>query len=87
LKDLSSNHAGVTGMDSMISKELIKLEIDRVSDERLEELYSVIKSYSQKPTQNGGPSLMSKLREISIEGPEDFSENIDLYLTGEKTID
>jgi len=29
---------------------------------------------------------MSKLKEITIEGPEDFSENIDLYLTGEKTI-
>ena len=71
----------------MISKELIKLEIDRVADERLEELYSVVKSYSQSPAQNGGRSLMSKLREITIEGPEDFSENIDLYLTGEKTID
>jgi hypothetical protein len=29
---------------------------------------------------------MSKLREIAIEAPEDFAENIDLYLTGEKTV-
>jgi hypothetical protein len=29
---------------------------------------------------------MAKLREITIDGPEDFAENIDLYLTGEKTI-
>jgi hypothetical protein len=70
----------------MISKELIKLEIDRVSDERLEELYSVIKRYSQSAAPNGGPSLMSKLREITIEAPEDFAENVDLYMTGEKTI-
>ena len=69
----------------MISKELIKLEIDRMSDERLEELYSVIKSYSERSIQNGGPSFMSKLKEITIEGPEDFAENIDLYLTGEKS--
>jgi hypothetical protein len=70
----------------LISKELIKAEIDRVSDERLEELYSVVKSYSQTSAQNGGPSFMSKLKEITIEGPEDYAENIDLYLTGEKTI-
>ncbi|HKP39002.1 MAG TPA: hypothetical protein VJT71_19240 [Pyrinomonadaceae bacterium] len=71
----------------MISKELIKLEIDRVSEERLEELYSVIKTYSERPAQNGGPSFMSKLKEITIEGPEDFAENIDSYLTGEKSFD
>jgi hypothetical protein len=70
----------------MISKELIKSEIDRVSDERLEELYSIVKSYSQTSAHNGGASLMSKLREITIAAPEDFAENIDLYLTGEKTI-
>lgn len=69
----------------MISKELIKSEIDRVSDERLEELYSVIKTYSERPAQNGGPSFMSKLKEITIEGPKDFAENIDSYLTGEKS--
>jgi hypothetical protein len=44
----------------VISKELIKLEIDRVSEERLEELYSVIKTYSARSAQNGGPSFMSK---------------------------
>lgn len=71
----------------MVSKELIKLEIDRVSDERLEELYCLVKSYSQPPERNGGPSFMSKLREIMIEGPEDFAEHIDLYLTGEKKFD
>jgi hypothetical protein len=71
----------------MISKELIKSEIDRVSDERLEELYSLVKSYSQPPASNGGPSFMSKLREITIEGPEDFAEHVDLYLTGEKKLD
>lgn len=70
----------------MISKELIKSEIEKVPDNRLEELYSLVKTYSQ-PTGNGdGRSFMSKLREITIEGPDDFAENIDLYLTGEKTV-
>lgn len=70
----------------MISKEQLKAEIERVPEERLDELYSVIKNYSQPRTQNGGPSFMSKLKDVTIEGPEDFAENIDLYLTGEKTI-
>ncbi len=70
----------------MISKELIKSEIEKVPEARLEELYSVVRTYSE-PIDNGDVrSFMSKLKEITIEGPEDFSENIDLYLTGEKTI-
>jgi hypothetical protein len=70
----------------MISKELIKIEIEKVPEERLAELYSVVKRYSESPGNGDGKSLMSKLREIVIEAPEDFAENIDLYLTGEKTV-
>lgn len=70
----------------MISKELIKTEVEKVPEDRLAELYSVVKSYTNPPGNGDGRSLMSKLREIAIEAPEDFSENIDLYLTGEKTV-
>jgi hypothetical protein len=70
----------------MISKELIKSEVEKVPEHRLEELYSVVKTYSQPATNRDQRSLMSKLRDIAIEGPEDFAEDIDLYLTGEKTI-
>jgi hypothetical protein len=70
----------------MISKELIKAEIEKVPDERLDILYSVVKEFAQPAPVNGGRSLMSKLREVSIDGPEDFAEKIDLYLSGEKTI-
>lgn len=70
----------------MISKELIKSEIEKVPEDRLEELYSVVKIFAEPSGNGDGASLMSKLRAIRIEGPEDFAENIDLYLTGEKTI-
>jgi len=70
----------------MISKELIKTEIEKVPDDRLAELYSVVKSYANPRGNGDARSLMSKLREIAIEAPEDFAENIDLYLTGEKTV-
>ncbi|HXI24091.1 MAG TPA: hypothetical protein VNG71_09450 [Pyrinomonadaceae bacterium] len=65
---------------------MIKAEIERVPDERLDSLYSVVKEFARPAPVNGGRSLMSKLREISIDAPEDFAENIDLYLSGEKTI-
>ena len=70
----------------MISKELIKSEIEKVPEDRLEELYSVVKIFAEPRSNGDGDSLMSKLRAIRIDGPEDFAENIDLYLTGEKTI-
>jgi hypothetical protein len=60
--------------------------MEKVSEDRLEELYAVVRIYTEPRRNADGPSLMSKLREITIEGPEDFSENIDLYLSGEKTI-
>jgi hypothetical protein len=70
----------------MVTKEIIKSEIERVPEERLEELYEVVKVYSRPETESNGNTLFSKLRKIKIEGPQDFSENLDLYLSGEKTI-
>ena len=70
----------------MVTKEIIKSEIERVPDDRLEELYEVVKNYSATAPENNGGSLFAKLKSISIDGPEDFSENLDLYLSGEKTV-
>lgn len=70
----------------MVTKEIIKSEIERVPEERLEELYEVVKVYSRAETESNGNTLFSKLRKIKIQGPDDFSENLDLYLSGEKTI-
>ena len=69
-----------------ISKELIKSEIEKVPEERLDELYEVVKNYTRgEPSANGKP-LLTRLSAISIDGPEDFAENLDLYLSGEKSI-
>ncbi|MDQ2920838.1 MAG: hypothetical protein M3R52_04370 [Acidobacteriota bacterium] len=70
----------------MVTKEIIKSEIERVPEDRLEELYEVVKIYSRTETENNGDTLFSKLKKISIDGPVDFSENLDMYLSGEKTI-
>ena len=71
----------------MTTKELIKAEVDRVSEEDLEELYSLVKSFTEAKVQGTKQSLMSRLKRIKIQGPEDFAANIDLYMNGEKRIE
>ncbi len=60
----------------MVTKEMIKSEVDRLPEERLEEIYEVVKYYSRPATPSTG-GLLSKLMKITIDGPEDFSESID----------
>lgn len=42
---------------------------------------------SDQSEQSSKKSLMWKLKQIKIDGPEDFAENLDLYLSGEKRIE
>lgn len=39
-----------------------------------------------EPTNTAKPSLLSALKQIKISAPEDFSENLDAYLSGEKHV-
>jgi len=71
----------------MITKEEIKSEIEKVPEERLAELYQIIRRFTQSRPSPSQPSLMSKLRRVRISAPPDFSENVNLYLIGEKTIE
>jgi hypothetical protein len=71
----------------MVTKEEIKSEVEKVPDERLPELYQNVKRFSQPEQSGSGQTLMSKLRRVRISVPPDFSENIDLYLSGEKIIE
>ena len=68
----------------MTTKELIQAEIDRISEEDLGELYSLVRDFTQLKQQGRKQSLMSKLKAIRIDAPEDFSTNFDLYASGEK---
>ncbi len=71
----------------MITKELLHLEIDSLSDEYNEELYRVIKGFAATKTNGRNPSFMSKLKSIQIDAPEDFAANLDLYMSGEKRVE
>ena len=71
----------------MSTKELIKAELDRVNEEDLDELYRLVKGFAESKKLSSNQSLMSKLRSIKINAPEDFSTNFDLYVSGEKSAD
>ena len=66
----------------MVTKEEVKSEIEKVPEERLAELYQIVKRFAQSRPISSEPTLMAKLRRVRINAPSDFSENIDLYLTG-----
>ena len=67
----------------MTSKGRIKMEIDNVPEERLDDLHQLLKEFSKSKNSGGKGNLMAKLRQIKIQGPKDFSKNIDAYLSGE----
>lgn len=71
----------------MVTKEEVKSEIERVPEERLAELYEIVRRFAQSKPASSKLTLMTKLRRIRINAPPDFSENIDLYLSGEKSVD
>jgi len=71
----------------MITKELIKTEIDNMEEQHLEALYKLIKSLQSSTIERqASTTLMAKLKTVTISAPEDFSENIDAYLNGEKNV-
>lgn len=73
-----------TGKAEMTAKDKIHAEIDSLDEEYLDELYLLIKDFTQSKQQPKKPSFMSKLKQIKINAPEDFSSNLDSYLAGDE---
>jgi hypothetical protein len=48
----------------MVTKEIIKSEIDKVPEERLEELYEAVKFYGRTERKRSGKTLLSRLKNI-----------------------
>ncbi|NMG19975.1 hypothetical protein [Brasilonema bromeliae] len=61
----------------MNTKQKIQAEIDSLNEDYLDELYLLLKDFTQSKQHSKKPSFMSKLKQIKIDAPEDFSTNID----------
>ncbi len=68
----------------MSMREEILLKVQTLPDNSLATVLDFVEKVEKS---SKGPSLMQRLREIKIEGPRDFSRNIDMYLNGEKRAD
>ncbi len=72
-------------MDAMTTKEALQAELDNLSEEDLTVLLQVARGLADThESPKSAQGLLSKLQEISIEAPEDFATNLDLYVSGAK---
>jgi len=79
----------------MITREVVKSEIDLVEERYLEVLRNIIQQFQQLPvavlsvpsTTDNRLSLMDKLLSVKLSGPPDLAENFDAYLNEEKRIE
>ncbi len=69
----------------MTTKERLQAEIEHLNEDDMAELLRVIQSRVQA-SQVRKPGLLSQLRQIRIDAPEDFAANLDQYASGEKHV-
>ncbi len=68
----------------MVTKEILRTQIDQMSDEDADAFYQLIQSFVQTRRGEKKAGLLARLRQIKIEAEPDFATNLDLYLSGEK---
>ena len=54
--------------------------------DRLDELYALIRDFAASKPASDRLGIMARLRDVRIEAPSDFATNLDLYLSGEKSV-
>jgi len=64
----------------MTTRDLIQSEIDQLDELSLQIIYTFIQQMPEKSRKIPSTGLLSKLRQITLDGPEDFAENVDFYL-------
>jgi hypothetical protein len=64
----------------MVTKQIIQEKLENLTQEELNQVYGLIEQLSsaEKPVKK--PSIMSQLRQISIDAPEDFSVQVAISL-------
>jgi len=64
----------------MVTREEILVEVRKMPERYLDELYQIIKDFESRPApETSNQDVMAKLREIKISASPDFSTRADLY--------
>ena len=69
----------------MTTREVLHAEIDGLDDRAVEPVLELVRQYVSSQTEPRSGDLLTMLRSVKIDGPVDFAENLDLYLSGEKS--
>ncbi|BAZ85666.1 hypothetical protein [Dolichospermum compactum] len=64
----------------MITKQMIQEKLKNLTEEQLNQVYGIIEQLSGAENAVKKLSLMSKLRKIKIDDPEDFSIQVSVSL-------
>lgn len=70
----------------MTARELLHAEIETLDDQSVDAVYQLVRQYANSQPGVRSGDLLTLLRNVKIDGPADFSANLDLYLTGEKSV-
>jgi hypothetical protein len=73
----------------MSTKERLVAALDRLSETDLERLYAIAEEFATREPEpetkpEKKPGVLSKLKEIRIDAPKDYSRNFREYLYGDK---
>lgn len=68
----------------MTIREEILTKVQNLPESVLPQVYDFVEKIKEKEEE---PGLLRRLQKIKIEAPSDFAENIDLYISGEKSIE
>lgn len=73
----------------MTTKERVEAQLSKLNENEMNQLLKIIEQMAQsrdQPIEPQKPGLLSKLKQIKIEAPEDFAANLDAYMNGEKQL-
>ncbi|ACK65915.1 hypothetical protein PCC8801_1873 [Rippkaea orientalis PCC 8801] len=58
---------------TMTTKKIIQEKLQNLTEEQLNQVYTMIETLESEENTTKKPSLMTELQKISIDAPEDFS--------------
>jgi len=70
----------------MTTREKLHAEIDALDDRSVLAVFEIVRQYATSRSNERSGDLLTMLRSVQIDGPVDFSENLDLYMNGEKSV-
>jgi len=70
----------------MTTKEILKAQIDGLDDQSTDAVLQFVRQLAALPPRPLKGDLLTRLQEVRIQGPPDFAANLDLYLSGEKSV-